>query len=107
MSYKGKISTSGTSEAILLEKDLFIQHPEFKQEAAVKADIIGQGTMLISIADKSNIENDSDPIVSAFLSFLEKDMSENAAVITAVDAKTISRTKALTSEITGTEDELD
>jgi antitoxin PrlF len=107
MSYKGKITTSGTSEAIRLEKDLFIQHPEFKQAATVKADIIGQGTMLISVVDKSNIENDNDPIVGAFLSFLEKDMSKNAAAITALDAKTISQAKALTAGVTVTDDELD
>lgn len=61
--------------------------------------------MRISIADKSNIEN--DPIVGTFLSFLEEDMSENAAAIIAVDAKTISRAKALTAGVTVTDDELD
>ena len=107
MSYKGRITTSGTSEAIRLDKALFTRHPEFKQAAAVKADIIGQGTMLISVVDKLAIENDNDPIVDAFLSFLEKDMSENAATITAIDAQTIAKAKTLTVGVTVTDDELD
>ena len=67
MSYKGKITTTGTSEAIRIDKALFKQHPEFRQQAEVRADIIGPGRMLISVVDNSSTENDDDPIVGAFL----------------------------------------
>jgi len=107
MSYKGKITTSGTSEAIRLEKALFRQHPEFRQSVEVRADIIGPGKLLISVLDSSNIDQDDDPIVGAFLSFLESDMSKNAAAITPLNADTINRAKALTAGITVTDDELD
>src|SRR5271163_650860 len=104
MSYKGKITTVGSSEAIRLEKDLFRQHPEFKQSAIVKADIIGRGRILISVVSKSNTKEDEDPVVGAFLSFLERDMSENAAAITAVDAKSIARAKTVTKGVTVKDD---
>lgn len=107
MSYKGKITTTGSSEAIRLEKDLFKQHPEFKQAAEVKADIIGRGKMLISVVDSPEAEDECDPIVGAFLSFLEKDMSENPAAISSVNAETIARAKALTAGVNVDDEELD
>lgn len=100
MSYKGKITTAGTSEAIRLEKDLFKQHPEFKQSAEVKADIIGPGKMLISVLDESDVDNDLDPVVDAFLSFLEADMAKNVATISAVDTTIIERAHSVTDGVT-------
>ena len=61
MNYKGKITTSGSSEAIRFEKELFKQNPEFKQQAEVRADIIGPGKMLISVVDRLEIEQGEDP----------------------------------------------
>jgi len=107
MSYKGKITTAGTSEAIRLEKDLFRQHPEFKQAAEVRADIIGPGKMLISVLDNANIDNEDDPIVGAFLSFLEKDMATNPAAIIPLDSNVIARAKGVTAGVALTDDDLD
>lgn len=70
VSYKGKITKTGSSEAICLDKELFKQNPEFKQQAEVRADIIGPGKMLISVLNRPEVEQDEDPIVGAFLSFL-------------------------------------
>jgi len=72
MSYTGKISTSGNSDAIRLDKNLFKQHPEFRQKATVRADVIGPGTMLLQVVNDAELENENDPIVRAFLAFLEK-----------------------------------
>jgi hypothetical protein len=49
----------------------------------------------------------NDPIVGAFLSFLEADMAANATAITPIDLNTIRRAKALIAGITVTDDELD
>lgn len=107
MSYKGKITTAGTSEAIRLEKDLFKQHPEFRQHAEVKADIIGPGKMLISVVDDPNTNSEDDPVVGAFLAFLEKDMIDNSAGITALDPNAIARAKSLTAGMVITDDDLE
>ncbi|MDX2106590.1 MAG: type II toxin-antitoxin system PrlF family antitoxin [Candidatus Melainabacteria bacterium] len=107
MSYKVKITTVGTSEAIRLDKDLFKQNPEFKQAAEVKADIIGQGKMLITVTDNSNLDCEDNPIVSAFLAFLTNDMTKNPSAITPLDASAIAQAKALTTRVTVTDDDIE
>ena len=106
-SYSGKITTAGTSEAFRFDKSLFKQHPEFKQKAEVRADIIGPGTILVSLIDNPELENKDDPVVSAFLAFLEKDMKTNPKLITPVSAEKIARAKALTAHVTVSDDELE
>ena len=107
MNYKGKITTSGTSEAIRLEKELFRQNPEFKQQAEVRADIIGPGKMLISVVSPPAPFVEEDPIVGAFLSFLENDMLKNPGSITPLDEHTIAQAKALTANVVLSEDDFD
>jgi antitoxin PrlF len=106
-SYKGKVTTAGTSEGFRFDKSLFKQHPEFKQKAEVVASIIGPGTMLVSLVNSPDLEEAEDPVVSAFLAFLEQDMLENQTVIEPVSAKQIARAKALTAKMTVTDDDLD
>jgi antitoxin PrlF len=73
--FSGKITTTGKSEAIRLEKALFRSHPEFRQKAKVRAHVIGPGTMLLSVAVKQRRKAEPDPVVRAFLSFLAADIS--------------------------------
>ena len=105
MSYAGKISTSGNSDAIRLDKNLFKQHPEFRQQAQVRADVIGPGTMLLHVVDNAELENDTDPIVLALLSFMEKDMLANPANITAVSANQMAEVADLTAGVTVNDDD--
>jgi antitoxin PrlF len=106
-SYKGKITTAGTSEGFRFDKTLFRQHPEFKQKAEVRADVIGPGTILVSLINNPEMENEDDPVVSAFLAFLERDMLENPKTITRLSADQIARAKALTANVNVTDDELE
>jgi antitoxin PrlF len=109
MSYSGKISTSGNSEAIRLDKNLFKQHPEFKRQANVRADVIGPGTMLIhvvdNVLDNAEVENDNDPVVRAFLSFIEKDMNDNPANISPVPADQMAKVAELTAGVVVSDDD--
>lgn len=107
MSYKGKITTSGTSDAIRIEKDLFKQNPEFKQAAEVRADIIGRGRMLISLVEDDSECDEDDPIVNAFLSFIERDICSRPASIKPVNEGDVQRAKALTAGVTVSDDELE
>ncbi len=77
--YSGTITTTGKSEAIRLEKALFKSHPEFSQRTKVHADVIGPGTMLVSVADDVTADNRADPVMAAFLSFLAQDISRTPA----------------------------
>lgn len=76
-----------------MDKNLFKQHPEFKQSAEVKADVIAPGKMLISVQNNTSSADNEDPIVSAFLAFIEKDMIENPSSISVPDKKQINRAK--------------
>ncbi|MBS1996346.1 MAG: hypothetical protein JSS86_08560 [Cyanobacteria bacterium SZAS LIN-2] len=105
MSYTGKISTSGNSEAIRLDKNLFKQHPEFRQQANVRADVIAPGTMLLQLVDNEGAEIESDPMVTAFLAFLEKDAIENPSSITPVSEKQMAEISALVDGVVVTEDD--
>jgi len=105
--YKGKVTTVGTSDGFRFDKSLFKQHPEFQQKAEVVANVIGPGTMLVSLVNNPEVEDQDDPVVSAFLAFLEKDMLEHPEVIQPVDAQQIARAKFLTADITVTDDDLD
>ncbi len=105
MSYLGKISTSGNSEAIRLDKNLFKQHPEFKQQAQVRVDVIGPGTMLLRVMDNQQIEDESDPLVEAFLSFIEKDILTHPQNITPVSKKQMQEIAELTSGVEVADDD--
>src|ERR1700689_2226785 len=73
--FAGSITTTGKSEAIRLDKALFRLHPEFRQKAKVRAHVISPGHALISVVDdEAAPARDEDPVVMAFLSFIEQDL---------------------------------
>lgn len=75
VSFEGSVTTTGRSEAVRLEKAFFRAHPEFHQKARVRAQAIGEGHVLVSVAEPLIPTSDEvDPVVSAYLSFLEADM---------------------------------
>ena len=71
------------------------------------ASVIGPGTMLVSLINNPEVKNEEDPVVSAFLSFLEKDMLVHPTAIEPISEKQVTRAKALTANVTVTDDELD
>lgn len=108
MKFKGKISTTGTSNAIRLDKNLFKQHPEFKQQAEVKAVVLGPGTLLVSLVDNNQVETqEEDPILDAFLSFLEQDVLKNPQHIAPLPAEKIKKALKLTKDVQATDADFD
>jgi prlF antitoxin for toxin YhaV_toxin len=51
------------------------------------------------------VTSEEDPLVGAFLSFLEKDIQDEPANITSLNADAIERAKALTAGIVVTDDD--
>ncbi|MCZ4107114.1 type II toxin-antitoxin system PrlF family antitoxin [Brevundimonas diminuta] len=75
VSFEGSVTSTGRSEAVRLEKAFFRAHPEFRQKARVRAQAIGEGHVLVSVVEPLVSTSDEvDPVVSAYLSFLEADM---------------------------------
>ena len=94
--YTGRKAKTGNSDALRFEQALFRSHPEFS--GRVIAQVIAPGCMLV-IAEPSNevdsVEDD-DPVISAFLSFIAKDMPEH---ITEIDSDLLKRIDALVGHI--------
>jgi antitoxin PrlF len=97
--YSGTITTTGKSEAIRLEKALFKSHPEFAQRAKVEAHVIAPGTMLVSLAGRADVETEADPVMTAFLGFLAKDISTAPERIEPLAATRIKKARELTRRV--------
>jgi antitoxin PrlF len=104
--YNGSITTTGRSEAIRLDKALFKQHPEFQQKAKVQAHVIAPGQMLISLLDTAHdSEVDEDPVVRAFLCFMEQDMLQRPEHILPLSEDLLHEISVLTQGVEVFDDE--
>ena len=104
--FSGSITTTGKSEAIRLDKALFRLHPEFRQKAKVRAQVISPGHALISVVDdEAAPAQDEDPVVMAFLAFIEKDMKTHPGRRTRMSKASLRRAVRLTKNVEVTDDE--
>ncbi|MGX7705438.1 type II toxin-antitoxin system PrlF family antitoxin [Methylobacterium sp. Gmos1] len=109
--FKGAITTTGRSEAIRLDKALFKAHPEFRQRARVRAHVIGPGSLLVTLdpdqeeAEASADVVERDPVVAAYLAFLEQDMRAHPEALRAFTDDEITRLQALTQDVVATDDD--
>lgn len=99
MPYKGRFTRTGNSKSYAFEAALFRSHPEFDAHN-VEADYIGPGVLLVRVAD---MEDDSapgeDPVLGAFLSFIERDMIENPGSIEPLSSDLLERAHRLVGGI--------
>lgn len=106
--YKGSVTTTGSSEAIRLEKGLFRQHPEFRQRVNVEAHVIGRGMLLVHVLDDEQGEElgeHDDPLVGAFLAFLESDVISHPERIQPLSASQVARGVELTRDVVVSDDD--
>ena len=92
--YKGKVPTTGSfSKAVRLGKQSFTDHPEFKVSAEVMVRSVSPGYVLMAVdalyelGDKSDA---LDPIVGAFLSFMEADLKAHPDKVQPLDLSRIA-----------------
>jgi antitoxin PrlF len=104
--YKGTITTTGASEAIRLDKHLFKSHPEFQQKAKVVAQVVGRGVILISLVEEPSLEDEEDPLVGAFLAFLENDIMMNPARVTPLTEEDVASIDSIVSGVSVSDDEV-
>ncbi len=86
--YKGKVTTTGSSKAVRLGKQFFTDHPEFEVSAEVIVCSVSPGYVLMAVdAPKSTGRkaDELDPVVGAFLSFMEADLKANPHKVQALD----------------------
>lgn len=85
MAYNGKATTVGNSRALSFEATLFKAHPEFAS-GRFEAHVIGPGTMLVTSAEAGGqAEDGEDPVVLAYLAFLEEQMARHPELIQPLD----------------------
>lgn len=108
-SFSGAITTTGRSEAIQLDKALFKAHPEFRQRAKVRAHVLGPGHLLVTLADASEPVADDverDPVVSAYLAFLESDALAHPERIAPLPENELARLRRLTDGVSASDDDI-
>lgn len=104
--FTGSITTTGKSEAIRLDKALFRLHPEFRQKAKVRAQVISPGHALISVLDDETARvEDEDPVVTAFLAFIEEDLKRHPGRRTRLSKTSLGRAVRLTKGTKVSDDE--
>ena len=104
--FSGSITTTGKSEAIRLDKALFRLHPEFRQKAKVRAQVISPGHALISVIDEEPAPvSEEDPVVGAFLGFLEKDLKTSPGRGSRLSKASVARAVRLTEHVKVADDD--
>lgn len=104
MAYKGRFTKVGNSKSYAFESALFRSHPEFDAHN-VEADVIGPGVLLVRAIDvDEDAEPGHDPVLGAFLAFIERDMIENPASIQPLSSDLLARAERL---VEGMEVDLD
>lgn len=105
--YKGKVTTTGSSKAVRLGKQFFVDHPEFEVSAHVMVRSVSPGYVLMAVDAPRTVgekTDDLDPIVGAFLSFMETDLKANPHKVQPLD---LSRVAALVEGVEPLRDDED
>jgi antitoxin PrlF len=109
--FRGTITTTGRSEALRLDKALFKAHPEFRRKARIRAHVIGPGSLLVTLdpderdGAQAPDEVERDPVVSAYLAFLERDLREHPERVQPFTEDELARLEALTKGVVVSDDE--
>lgn len=100
MTYTGKATTAGNSKALSFESALFKAHPEFGS-GRFEAHVIAPGTLLVTSAEEMERapEDEDDPVLLAYLSFLEQQMVAHPELIQPLDTDLLARMDALVGDI--------
>lgn len=99
MTYSGKATTVGNSKALSFEASLFKAHPEFAA-GRVEAHVIAPGTMLVTSSETMESDADQeDPVVLAYLAFLEQQMARHPELIQPLDPRLMAEIDELVGGI--------
>ncbi|WP_373069562.1 type II toxin-antitoxin system PrlF family antitoxin [Gemmatimonas sp.] len=87
MSFHATATKVGNSTGLRLDAALYRDHPEFASGEYV-VDVIAPGRLLISPngPDEPMADEDADPMLGAFLAFMDQQMSSNPALFTPLDS---------------------
>lgn len=94
--YGGKVTSVGNSKGIRLDAEFFKAHPEFNGK--VDATVIADGQVLVSAKStkrRAADDEEIDPVMLGFLSFLQRQMAEHPELIEPADRAQLARIRKL------------
>ena len=95
MVYTGKATSVGNSKALSFEKALFRSHPQFAT-GRFTAHVISDTVMLVTSVNQAEpAESEDDPLLTAWLGFIEADIARNPARLKEIDEATIREAEDL------------
>jgi antitoxin PrlF len=99
MPYSAKATTVGNSRGFTVESALFRAHPEFS-EGRFEVHVIGPGTFLVrSLPEDTAAADEADPVIDAWLSFIDRDIQEHPEVLRPLDPDLVARMHELTDGV--------
>jgi antitoxin PrlF len=98
MPYTARATTSGTAPALAFTKAFATEHPEFTA-GRFEAHVIAPGRLLISAQVEAEVEDGDDPVLGAFLSFLDRQMSEHPEMIRPLTAAELAAIDELVEDV--------
>ena len=90
--YEGTVVAVGNSRGMRLPAGFFRAHPEFTGK--VQVTVVADGAVLVSAKTpvrRKTKDNESNPLLTSFLQFMEKQMAEHPEDIVAADAAQLRR----------------
>ena len=80
MSYTARADRSGSAPLLAFTEAFAAEHPEFT-EGAFDVHVISRGRLLVSLQEDGKDNGADDPVLGAFLGFLEKSMCEEPHLV--------------------------
>src|ERR1035441_10685416 len=90
---RGRQAKTGNSLGLRFDRALFQSHPEVSGE--VRAHVIAPGRMLVVAEQPREPRKEEDPVMEAFLSFLEQDMVKSPQRVKPLTPKLAGRVKTM------------
>jgi antitoxin PrlF len=104
-SYRAKATTVGNSKALRLDRALFRAHPEFAT-GEFKVSVLGPGAMLVTTGARTPREQaEADPVLEAYLAFLEQQMVRHPEHIRALTTDDVRGLDKLLADVVVDRDE--
>lgn len=99
MIYKGRAATTGNSQSMAFERALFRAHPEFAS-GRLEAQPISSHYMLVrAVPDAAEGGAGEDPVMDAYLEFLQEQMQLHPEMIQGLSADSLQRARDLVGHI--------
>lgn len=97
--FSGSLGMAGNSRSFRVEKEFFNAAPEFATLGSpIRVDIIGPGTFIVRI-DTSASEETADPVIGAWLSFIDRDIASNPGQLIGFTGPEVSELERLVSNV--------